>query len=96
MAEDAKGSAAAKSRPADHNVRSSRSSIESLPSRSFRASPAPRPSNASPSPSFDGSASGNVDHVYLKNVLLQFLEQKDKKYQMQLMPVLGMLLQFDK
>jgi hypothetical protein len=34
--------------------------------------------------------------VYLKNVLLQFLEQKDKKYQQQLIPVLGMLLHFDK
>jgi len=34
--------------------------------------------------------------VYLKNVLLQFLEQRDKKYQQQLIPVLGMLLHFDK
>jgi GRIP domain len=33
---------------------------------------------------------------YLKNVLLQFLEQKDKKTQLQLVPVLGMLLKFDK
>ncbi len=39
---------------------------------------------------------GQVDHVYLKNVLLQFVEQRDKKHQMQLVPVLGMLLQFDK
>lgn len=37
-----------------------------------------------------------MDLVYLKNVLLQFLEQKDKKHQMQLVPVLGMLLHFDK
>jgi hypothetical protein len=37
-----------------------------------------------------------IDYVYLKNVLLQFLEQKDKKYQQQLIPVLGMLLHFDK
>jgi hypothetical protein len=29
-------------------------------------------------------------------VLLQFLEQRDKKHQMQLVPVLGMLLRFDK
>jgi hypothetical protein len=28
--------------------------------------------------------------------LLQFLEQRDKKYQQQLIPVLGMLLHFDK
>lgn len=34
--------------------------------------------------------------MYLKNVLLQFLEQKDKKHQMQLVPVLGMLLHFDR
>ena len=37
-----------------------------------------------------------MDYVYLKNVLLQFLEQKDRKHQMQLVPVLGMLLHFDK
>ena len=37
-----------------------------------------------------------MDFVYLKNVLLQFLEQKDKKHQMQLIPVLGMLLRFDR
>ena len=34
--------------------------------------------------------------MYLKNVLLQFLEQKDKQHQMQLVPVLSMLLKFDK
>ena len=37
-----------------------------------------------------------MDYVYLKNVLLQFLEQRDKKHQMQLVPVLGMLLHFDR
>ena len=37
-----------------------------------------------------------VDYMYLKNVLLQFLEQRDKKHQAQLVPVLGMLLHFDK
>ncbi len=37
-----------------------------------------------------------MDYVYLKNVLLQFLEQRDKKHQAQLIPVLGMLLHFDK
>ncbi len=42
-----------------------------------------------------GSAS-QVDFVYLKNVLLQFLEQRDKKHQTQLVPVLGMLLHFDR
>lgn len=38
----------------------------------------------------------NVDYIYLKNVLLQFLEQRDKNYQKQLIPVLGMLLHFDR
>jgi len=37
-----------------------------------------------------------MDYVYLKNVLLQFLEQKDKKHQQQLIPVLGTLLHFDR
>jgi chromosome segregation ATPase len=42
------------------------------------------------------SQAAKVDYVYLKNVLLQFMEQKDKKHQMSLVPVLGMLLHFDK
>jgi len=37
-----------------------------------------------------------IDYVYLKNILLQFLEQREKKHQMQLVPVLGMLLHFDR
>ncbi|KAL8969704.1 MAG: hypothetical protein Q9197_004198 [Variospora fuerteventurae] len=37
-----------------------------------------------------------MDFVYLKNVLLQFLEQKDRNHQKQLIPVLGMLLHFDR
>jgi hypothetical protein len=72
-----------KSRP-DSNTQSSRTSIES--SRSRLASPTPRPSTSTDA----------IDYVYLKNVLLQFLEQRDKKYQQQLIPVLGMLLHFDK
>ena len=44
----------------------------------------------------NGQPPGAMDLVYLKNVLLQFLEQKDKKHQMQLVPVLGMLLHFDR
>jgi GRIP domain len=42
-----------------------------------------------------GLGQGTVDYVYLKNVLLQFLEQKDKTHQRQLIPVIGMLLRFD-
>ena len=43
-----------------------------------------------------GPPPGTIDYVYLKNVLLQFLEQKDKKHRVQLIPVLGMLLHFDR
>lgn len=73
-----------KAKGVDSNTHSSRASIES--SRSRITSPAPK---ASGSPA-------DIDYVYLKNVLLQFLEQRDKKYQQQLIPVLGMLLHFDK
>ena len=76
-----------KTKVPDVPAQSSRSSLES--SRSRIASPAPK------APASDG-ASGAIDYVYLKNVLLQFLEQKDRKYQQQLIPVLGMLLHFDK
>lgn len=77
-----------KTRGADSTQQSSRSSIES--SRSRLASPTPK-AGASSGPTTEG-----IDYVYLKNVLLQFLEQRDKKYQQQLIPVLGMLLHFDK
>lgn len=73
-----------KSRGSDSNAQSSRNSVES--SRSRLASPAPKA----------GQTADVIDYVYLKNVLLQFLEQRDKKYQQQLIPVLGMLLHFDK
>lgn len=36
-----------------------------------------------------------MDYFYLKNVLLQFLEQKDRNHQKQLIPVLAKLLHFD-
>jgi hypothetical protein len=40
---------------------------------------------------------GKMDYVYLKTILLQFLEQKDKKRQADLVKtVLGQLLHFDK
>jgi hypothetical protein len=38
---------------------------------------------------------GGVDLVYLKNVLLQFMELKDKNLQMHLIPALKMLLELD-
>lgn len=40
---------------------------------------------------------GKMDYVYLKTILLQFLEQRDKKRQADLVKtVLGQLLHFDK
>lgn len=44
--------------------------------------------------SLAGDQAVNTD--YLKNVFLQLLEQKEKRTQMQLVPVLGMLLKFDR
>jgi chromosome segregation ATPase len=74
-----------KTRGPESVAQSSRSSIESSRSRI-----------ASPIPKGGGAVAEAIDYVYLKNVLLQFLEQRDKKYQQQLIPVLGMLLHFDK
>ena len=69
--------------------------MESSPARSKMASPAPKgTSTPTSSEGANGQATASTD--YLKNVLLQFLEQKDKKHQMQLIPVLGMLLQFNR
>jgi hypothetical protein len=67
-------------------AQSSRSSLESPPSHSEHASKRK-----------DATSSGvnAMDYVYLKNVLLQFLEQKDKKLQQMLIPVLAQLLHFD-
>ncbi|KEF51636.1 uncharacterized protein A1O9_12271 [Exophiala aquamarina CBS 119918] len=86
----------------DSGAPSSRTSIDSTTARS----PAPKErsllsSNNSRSETPTTTASGGlskgtVDYVYLKNVLLQFLEQKDKGHQRQLIPVLGMLLHFDR
>lgn len=73
---------------------SSRSSIESTRSPGRFASPPPR--NVISSAGQSSSSQGKIDYVYLKNVLLQFMEQKDRKHQVALVPVLGMLLQFDK
>lgn len=86
----------------DSGAPSSRTSIDSASARS--PAPKDRPmlsSNNSrseiPTTTAGGGLSqGTVDYVYLKNVLLQFLEQKDKGHQRQLIPVLGMLLHFDR
>jgi chromosome segregation ATPase len=52
--------------------------------------------DSSPARALNGTSNSMTDYVYLKTVLLQFLEQKDKKLQVQLVPVLGKLLRFDK
>jgi chromosome segregation ATPase len=52
--------------------------------------------DSSPMRAPNGGTNGMMDYVYLKTVLLQFLEQRDKKLQAQLVPVLGKLLHFDK
>ncbi|KAF7713966.1 Uncharacterized protein PECH_000755, partial [Penicillium ucsense] len=82
---------------------SSRSSIDSNSRRpSGVLSPPPPDRSASsrrsetPSSAGPGVGAGSIDYMYLKNVLLQFMEQKDKNYQKQLIPVLGMLLHFDR
>ncbi|KAI9043226.1 putative vesicle-mediated transport protein (Imh1) [Aspergillus affinis] len=72
---------------------SSRSSIDS---GSRKALTSPVTKDRSPSTRRSESSGANVDYIYLKNVLLQFLEQKDRNYQKQLIPVLGMLLHFDR
>lgn len=68
-------------------AQSSRSSLESSPSHS---DPTAKKKDAAAS-----SGINAIDYVYLKNVLLQFLEQKDKKLQQMLIPVLAQLLRFD-
>jgi DNA repair exonuclease SbcCD ATPase subunit len=88
---------------AESEVQSSRSSVDSarphVRNNSTAGSPVPflrdrLPSSRSSTPT--GPVVPTIDYVYLKNVLLQFLEQKDKGHQKQLIPVLGMLLNFDR
>ena len=88
----------AKVKTMDSEGQSSRSSLDSMPTRPRISSPAPksRTGSAAICDSSNGQAAVPIDYVYLKNVLLQFLEQRDKKHQMQLIPVLGMLLHFDR
>ena len=87
-----------KTKAMDSETQSSRSSSEVTPAQARRSSPVSKGRNST-LPMMDGNngqAPSSIDYVYLKNVLLQFLEQKDKKHQMQLIPVLGMLLHFDR
>lgn len=84
---------AAKSKAKDQEAQSSRSSVDS--SRISTPATKSRQHSAALIDRQNGQTPGTMDYAYLKNVLLQFLEQKDKKHQMQLIPVLGMLLHFD-
>ncbi|PGG97606.1 hypothetical protein GX51_07238 [Blastomyces parvus] len=98
LTEDVKAFQANKRRGFDSsNTSSSRSprpSLDSgLPQSRGGGISSPHPQDRNPTPK--GPDVGGIDYVYLKNVLLQFLEQKDKNYQKQLIPVLGMLLHFD-
>lgn len=95
MADEMKNVQTAKTRAMGSETQSTRSSLDSAPARARLVSPTPK--NSTPvTDSINGHAPGSMDYVYLKNVLLQFLEQKDKKRQVQLIPVLGMLLHFDR
>ncbi|KAL9604355.1 MAG: hypothetical protein Q9219_000543 [cf. Caloplaca sp. 3 TL-2023] len=98
MADEIRAIELAKKRGIDSEAQSSRSSTDSVPSRARLASPMPasRQGTAMGSNTPNGQVAGSMDFVYLKNVLLQFLEQKDKNHQKQLIPVLGMLLHFDR
>ena len=97
MAEELRTIQSARAKLIDSGGPSSRSSIDSGPARSRLASPTPagRPASGVATDAASGPAPGPMDYFYLKNVLLQFLEQKDKNHQKQLIPVLGKLLHFD-
>lgn len=98
MADEIRTIQTAKTKAAGSEAWSSRSSVDSNFSRARLSSPAPkiRAGSGALIGSPNGQGAAPIDFVYLKNVLLQFLEQKDKKHQQQLIPVLGMLLHFDR
>lgn len=75
-------------RAMSEKLASSPSGRPSIDGSSIRSSSTQRDNN--------NAMNGNMDYVYLKTILLQFLEQKDKRHQAQLVPVLGKLLHFDK
>lgn len=98
MADEIRSIQTAKTKAMDSETQSSRSSSDSTVPRPGLGTPASKTRGGSTllTDAPNGQAPGAMDYVYLKNVLLQFLEQKDKKHQMQLIPVLGMLLHFDR
>ena len=95
MADEISKMQTARAKGLDSGGQSSRSSLET-PSRLGSPTPKRRTGSAALIKAPNGQPAGTMDYIYLKNVLLQFLEQKDKKHQMQLIPVLGMLLHFDR
>lgn len=98
MADEIRTIQSAKSKAIGSDTQFSRSSTDSNVPRARLGSPAPKSRAGSGAliDSANGPGTAPIDFVYLKNVLLQFLEQKDKKHQQQLIPVLGMLLHFDR
>lgn len=86
----------------DNGPQSSRTSVESARSpappliRGASTNRSETPTGVAAAGNNVGLSQGTVDYVYLKNVLLQFMEQKDKAHQRQLVPVLAMLLHFDR
>jgi chromosome segregation ATPase len=95
MADEISKIQTSKTKAMDSSAQSSRSSLDSV-ARLGSPTPQSRNTSAALLDAPNGQPPGAMDYVYLKNVLLQFLEQKDKKHQMQLIPVLGMLLHFDR
>lgn len=98
MADEIRSIQTAKTKAMDSEMQSSRSSSDSTTPRAGLGAPTLKTRGGSTllTDAPNGPAPGGMDYVYLKNVLLQFLEQKDKKHQVQLIPVLGMLLHFDR
>jgi hypothetical protein len=98
MSEELRLLQAPRMRNIDSQAQSPRSSIDSTPSRSKVGSPLTSTRTGPLFPDDHTSATNlpPIDPVYLKNVLLQFLGQRDKKNQVQLIPVLGRILHFDK
>ena len=94
MADEISKIQTAKAKPGSEGP-STRTSMDSTP-RVGSPAPSSRTGSAALPNAPNGQPQGTMDYVYLKNVLLQFLEQKDKKHQVQLIPVLGMLLHFDR
>jgi len=95
MADEISKAQASKTKAKDSEGQSSRSSFDST-SRIGSPVPKSRQHSAALVDAPNGHTPGAMDYAYLKNVLLQFLEQKDKKHQIQLVPVLAMLLHFDR